>query len=214
MSKIKTPAIVDEHQKWYKDSALSNILHYIKVCNNVEEGIVLEVKSLEKMYMEILSHHDVEYTSHVSGFAKELISKNDNLHIVHPENNFNKTLLICFKSTVASLVLHRLDTSNFLKLIQKVVIPVRESMGKVDNELSNKFNLENQLRSVSIPLLELISLLVDGVSVGNMKYSQATLSISPLIVSNFRKKVDKKTIYKNIGEIYCVAEPLSCFSIP
>ena len=78
---------------------LSNILHYIKVCNNVEEGIVLEVKSLEKMYMEILSHHDIEYTSHVSRTANELISKNDNLHIVQPENNFNKTLLICFKST-------------------------------------------------------------------------------------------------------------------
>ena len=114
------PAIADEHRKWYKDSALNKILHYIKVCDNVEPGIVLEVKSLEKMYMEILSHHDVEHTSHVSRSANELTSKNDNLHIVQPENNFNKTLLICFKSTVASLVSHRLDTSNFLKLIRKV----------------------------------------------------------------------------------------------
>ena len=30
--KIKTPAIVDEHRKWYKDSALNKILYYIKVC--------------------------------------------------------------------------------------------------------------------------------------------------------------------------------------
>ena len=91
------PAIVDEHRKWYKDSALNKILHYIKVCDNVEPGIVLEVKSLEKMYMEILSHHDVEYNSHVSRFANKLISKNNNLHIVQRENNFNKILLICFK---------------------------------------------------------------------------------------------------------------------
>ena len=173
MSNIKKPAIVDEHRKWHKDSALNKILHYIKACDNVRLGIVLEVKSLEKTYMEILSHHDIEYTSHVSRTANELISKNDNLHIVQPENNFNKTLLIYFKSTVASLVSHRLDTSNFLKLIRKVVISIQESMGKVDNKLSNKFNLENQLLSVPIPLLELISLLVDGVTVDNMKYNQA-----------------------------------------
>ena len=45
---MKMPAIVDEHRQWYKDSALNKILHYIKVYDNVEAGIVLEVKSLEK----------------------------------------------------------------------------------------------------------------------------------------------------------------------
>ena len=54
-----------------------------------------------------------------------------------------------------------------------------------------------------IPLLELISLLVDGVSVDNMKYSQATLLISQLIVSNFRKKVDKNNLQKHWRNILC-----------
>ena len=45
--------------------------------------------------MEILSHHDVEYIIHVSRFSNELISKNDNLHIVHPENNFNLFQINC-----------------------------------------------------------------------------------------------------------------------
>ena len=142
-----------------------------------------------------------------------MISKNDNLHIVQPENNFNKTLLICFKSTVALLVSHRLNTSNFLKLIWKVVIPIRGRTGKVDNELSNKFNLENQLHSVPIPLLELIRLLVDGVRVDNMKYSQAILSISLLTVSNFHKKINKNNLKKHRRNILCRETPLMLFNV-
>ena len=191
---------------------LNRISHYVKVCDNVEPGIVLKVKSLEIMYMDIFSHRDVEYTSQVSRFVNELISKNDNLHIVQPENNFNKTLLICFKSNVALLVSHRLNTSNFLKLIWKVVIPIRGRTGKVDNELSNKFNLENQLHSVPIPLLELIRLLVDGVRVDNMKYSQATLSISLLTVSNFHKKINKNNLQKHRRNILCRETPLMLFN--
>ena len=187
---------------------LNRISHCVKVCDNVEPGIVLKVKSLEIMY--IFSHHDVEYTSLVSRFVNELISKNDNLHIVQPENNFNKTLLICFKSTVALLVSHRLNTSNFLKLIWKVVIPIRGRMGKVDNELSNKFDLADQLHSVPIPLLELIRLLVDGVRVDNMKYSQATLSISLLTVSNFHKKINKNNLQKHWRNILC-KRPFNAF---
>ena len=142
-----------------------------------------------------------------------MISKNDNLHIVQPENNFNKTLLICFKLTVALLVSHRLNTSNFLKLIWKVVIPIRGRIGNVDNELSNKFNLENQLHSVPIPLLELIRLLVDGVRVDNMKYSPATLSISLLTVSNFHKKINKNNLKKHWRNILCRETPLMLFNV-
>ena len=54
---------------------LNRISHYVKVCDNVEPGIVLKVKSLEIMYMDIFSHRDVEYTSQVSRFVNELISK-------------------------------------------------------------------------------------------------------------------------------------------
>ena len=71
-------------------------------------------------------------------------------------------------------------------------------MLEVDN---NKFNLENQLRSVPLPLLKLISLLVISVSMDNMKYSQVTLSISQLTVSNFRKQVDKNNLQKHQRKI-------------
>ena len=42
-------------------------------------------------------------------------------------------------------------------------------MSKVDNVVGNKFSLESQIHSVPVPLLELISLLVDGISVDNNK---------------------------------------------
>ena len=71
-------------------------------------------------------------------------------------------------------------------------------MVEVDN---NKFNLENQLRSVPLSLLKLISLLVISVSMDNMKYSQVTLSISQLTVSNFRKQVDKNNLQKHRRKI-------------
>ena len=133
--KIKTPAIVDEHRKWYKDSALNKILYYIKVCT-------------WKFSLIMMSNTQFMCLVFRTNWSQKMITFI--LYIL-------KIISICFKSTVASLVSHMLDTSNFLKLVRKVVIPIQLfSIGKVDNELSNKVNLENQLHSVPIPLLELM----------------------------------------------------------
>ena len=56
-------------------------------------------------------------------------------------------------------------------------------------------------------------MLVDGVSVDNMKYSPATLSISQLIVSSFRKKVDKNNLQKHRRNILCRETPLMLFNV-
>ena len=44
------------------------------------------------------------------------------------------------------------------------------------------------MKSVPIELLSLVNLLIDGLYMDNDHFSQATLTISQLLVSNFKKK--------------------------
>ena len=61
-------------------------------------------------------------------------------------------------------------------------------MSKVDNVVGNKFSLESQIHSVPVPLLELISLLVDGVSVDNKKIQSSYFVYIPIDCIKLSKK--------------------------
>ena len=100
-----------------------------------------------------------------------------------------KKLFLCFKTTITSLISQSLrDQKEFIKLIRHIVIPIRQSIQNAENSVV-EFNTDNQINSVPKPLLELVSLIVYGVSVENTGYSQPTLTISQLMTSNFRKNL-------------------------
>ena len=183
ISKVNKVELVSDDSEWHKASSLNKIIYYMKEQDIENPGIIFEVKSLEKMYIELLSHHGIEQNSHVTRFADTLLSQCKNLE----KRTIQKSVVICFKSTVESLISDSIsDQKTFLKSIQDVVIPIRKSIQLIKNT-EQSFNNDTQISSVSKPLLELISLIVDGVSVENTGYSQATLTISQLITSNYHK---------------------------
>ena len=189
MSKVnKAEDVASDDSEWYIASSLNKILYHMREQDIENPGIIFEVKKLEKMYIDLLNHHGIEQKSHVTRFADMLLSTNENLE----KRTVHKSLVVCFRSTVDTLISDSItDQKTLIKSIREVVIPIRDSIQLIKNT-EQPFNNDTQISSVSKPLLELISLIVDGVNVENAGYSQPTLTISQLITSNFRKNANKR----------------------
>ena len=76
---------------WIKINALNTVYSFIfeEKCQGVE---VFYAKDLEKIYLEILSEHGIQYESHTSWFAYLLVSNNDDLK----KGNMGSKITICF----------------------------------------------------------------------------------------------------------------------
>ena len=63
---------------WIKVNALNTVYSFVleEKCQGVE---VFYAKDLEKIYLEILSEHGIQYESHTSRFASLVVSNNDDL---------------------------------------------------------------------------------------------------------------------------------------
>ena len=67
-------------------------------------------------------------------------------------------------------------------------MPLRKILSSKLNNFDGSFEEDCQTRSVPIELLTLISMLIDGPFIHNRNFSQPALTISQLIMSNFRQK--------------------------
>ena len=64
-------------------------------------------------------------------------------------------------------------------------------MGSKENSFNGRFDMDSQVKSIPIELLTLKSTLIDGLSMST-NIGQASLTISQLIVSNFKQKGNNK----------------------
>ena len=68
----------NDDMHWIKVNALNTVYSFMfeEKCQGVE---VFYAKDLEKIYLEILSEHGIQYESHTSRFASLAVSNNDDL---------------------------------------------------------------------------------------------------------------------------------------
>ena len=93
-----------------------------------------------------------------------------------------------------------LNTSSetYFYILVKVTRPVRKAMHRIssiERSLSLNVNLQSQLDSVPIELVQLISFLQDGIDLNDNGYSNKALAISQTIMCNFRYNIKTKEIF-------------------
>ena len=80
------------------------------------------------------------------------------------------------------------DLNNFYQTLLETALPLQQMMAKTLNNLNDDtINTIEQVNSISIHLLTLVSMLIDGQGISNKQFSQPTLTIAQLIQTNFGK---------------------------
>ena len=85
---------------------------------------VFHAKNLEKIYLEILSEHGIQYESHRSQFASLLFSDNDDLE----RRNIGSKTTICFTVCADRIFKDMMDPGTIIHSMGDVVRPLRKLM--------------------------------------------------------------------------------------
>ena len=81
-----------------------------------------------------------------------------------------------------------------MRKLRDVATQIRNTMVIQKNKFVSSFNKDSQADSVSIALMTLMSILVDGSTTENNVLSQGALTSAQVVMYNFREKsVKKKT---------------------
>ena len=127
------------------------------------------------MYIEELKIHCIDISSHVTRFSEILASSIDDLVI----KNQNNVATACFTQTIDDLYWeHYINPDTY----------IRNEIFRKENGFEGYFDEDSQMKSIPIPLLTLMSFLIDGAYNGGSNVSQAALSCSQLVMYNCRKE--------------------------
>ena len=167
---------------WIKVNALNTVYLFMfeEKCQGVE---VFYAKDLEKIYLEILSEHGIQYESHTSGFAFILVSNNDDLE----KCNIGSKITICFTACADTIFKDMMDPGAIIRFMRDVFRPSCKLMVGKKNSFNDTFDIDCQLKSILIQLLTLVNMLIDDPTCTTV--SQASLSIAQPIFSNFKRCV-------------------------
>ena len=170
-----------------KATRFNQIVNYVYDKKRYESVNSFEVASLEKLYIELLSHDNIEQTSHVSRFAENLL---DSIPEVE-KRVVNKKNVIFFSKDVDDFLFDEyMEPNDFIKTMNRIALPIRKAMKNIKNEFSGDFNSNCQRESVPTELLTLISMLIEGTNV-SMTTSQSVLTCAQIIMYNFRSCSNK-----------------------
>ena len=80
------------------------------------------------------------------------------------------------------------DSHDFYQTLLETALPLRQMMAKTSNNLDGD-TMDNidQVNSIPIHMLTLVSMLIDGPGLSNRQFSQLALIIAQIIKTNFRK---------------------------
>ena len=171
--------------EWLKVSALDKVYFHMCEIEQQAPSTVFEVKDLERMYIDLLQCHDIIVSSHVSRFSELLIARHQELE----KQNIGKKIVVYFKGTADAFLSDFLSApSSFLHSMHELVMSLRKILSSKLNKFNGCFEEDCQAKSVPIELLTLTSMLIDGPFIHNRNFSQPALTISQLILTNFRNK--------------------------
>ena len=137
---------------WIKVLALNTVYSFMfeERCQGVE---MFYAKDLEKICLEILSEHGIQFESHTSRFASLLASNNGDLE----KRNAGSNITICFTACVDMV-----DPGTIIRSMRDVVKPLRKLMAEKKNSFNGTFYIDCQLKSMPIQLLRLVNMLIHG----------------------------------------------------
>ena len=166
-------------ERWFKIHSLNKVIHHIKQMENENPGRISEVKQLENTYTEILKSYGYFIESHVARFGDILKEKLPGIEL----QNVGKKPKLNFKSTADALINESVNDSNdFYQTLLETALPLRQVMAKISNNLDDDtMNNIEQVNSIIIHLVTLVSMLNDGRGVSNQQFSQPVLTIAQLI---------------------------------
>ena len=79
------------------------------------------------------------------------------------------------------------DSNDFYQSMLDTALPLRQMMTETSNNVDETFKNIDQINSITIHLLILVSMLIDGPGVSTRRFSQSALTIAQLIQTNFPK---------------------------
>ena len=146
-----------------KSAALDKVIGFISDTEMANPSLEFNADQLEEIYLNYLLDHSIFRKIHTTRFAQKLI-----------EN------IIYYTETINLILLENAsNTGEFINSSRKIISPIRQDIFNKSNAFSGTVTSESQTNSVSILLLALTSMLVDGhVDIQEGGCSQAALSIA------------------------------------
>ena len=131
--------------------------------------------------MKILSEHGIQWESHTSWFVSLLVSNNDDFEQCNIGSKISICFIVCTDTSFKDIV----DSGTKIHSLRHVVRSLRKLMAEKKNSFNGTFDIDCHLKLIPIQLLTLVDMLIDGPVCTTV--SQASLSISQLIFSNFEQ---------------------------
>ena len=129
-----------------KSAALDKVIGFISDTEMANPSLEFHADQLEEIYLNYLLDHDILRKTHTTRFAQTLI-----------EN------IIYYTETINLILLENAsNTGEFINSSRKIISPIRQDIFNKSNAFSGTVTSESQTNSVSILLLALTSILVDG----------------------------------------------------
>ena len=174
--------------KWKKAAIFDSMVLHILDAEAENPGSSFAARDFNSMYVEQLQIHEIQERVNTTHFTERLVKS---LLEFHKETIDNKTRLV-FKRKVKELIgEHVKCPDDFWFSVRSVLSPVRKEMAYQYNEFDGSVSNSSQFTSISKSLLYLISTLIDGLSPTDKNFTQETLSVSQIIMWNYRKSNKK-----------------------
>ena len=172
-----------------KQIALKKVIFYLKDSEMSNPGNLYPVMELETMYSDLLKSDNIHHNNHTTTFADLLVKYVPGLN----KKTANKRVSVFFDT--AAIGLNTSSVTYFDSRV-KVIGSVRKAMHRKCQEHSSSLNvdLQSQLDSVPIELMQLINFLQDGIDLHDKGYSKEALAISQTIMCHFRYNIKNKGI--------------------
>ena len=172
------------NEEFSKAFAFNTIISHINEQKNLGTN-KFEVTVLEAMYKDLLAYDNIPYTCHVSRFTERLMFSIPELEKII----ICKRTYVCFSSEV------NVGLNSFIQSLLKIVVPIRADMSTVQNRFEGTFSDDSQQNGIHIRLLSLCSMLIDGFNPKDKGFSQPALTVSQLIMHEYRKKINGEPKY-------------------
>ena len=183
-SEQKKQNLVSFNVEFQKELHFRRIVYYIVEQRHLHGIHMFEVSPLEIMYKELLEYNDIPYSPHVSRFTENLQSAIPELE----KRIIEKKVMICFSAKINNIMKDEITHSSFVKSMIKVINPIRKDMSEVNNSFQGTFPPNCQQNSIPIKLLSLCSMLIDGHDPQMKCVSQSALTVSQIVMHEYRKK--------------------------
>ena len=166
-------------------SGVDKVVGYIYDTEAESPGTVFYINELETIFLNYLSEHGICRESHTTHFAEKLTKALPELKL----NKAGKRWVCCFSDTIGYLITESMSNSGeFIRNLRSVIAPIRQDIMQKKNNFTDAVDNKSQQKAVSLLLLTMSSMLIDGHCDIENNCSQVALTVAQLLSFNIRSK--------------------------